>query len=102
MLLYESIRYIYYYFHYIDTCSAYSHLVIAYLSGNFFWVATSFYGFGSIDTRNTKKIRQYHNLLIFVLVTRIFVYGMMAFVMDKYQDAFNRHKAYEEYEEIID
>ena len=58
MLLYESIRYIYYYFEYRETCSDYSYLVIAYLAGTFFWVATSYYGFVSIDSRDTRQIRK--------------------------------------------
>jgi hypothetical protein len=95
MLVYESIRYVYYYFHYIDTCSAYSHLVLTYLIGNFLWVSTIIYGFSSIDTRHTRKIRQYYNSLIIILITRITVYAVMAYIMIKHQ-TFNRSESYEE------
>lgn len=58
MLLYESIRYVYYFFAYRESCADYAYLVIAYLAGNFLWVATSFYGFMSIDSRNSTKMNQ--------------------------------------------
>jgi hypothetical protein len=56
MLIYESIRYIYYYFSYHQSCSDYSYLVVGILGGNFIWVVTSAYGFLSIDSRNIKKM----------------------------------------------
>lgn len=55
-LTYDACTMAYYFWSYMDTCMAYSNLMIGFLACNLLWVITSIIGFNSINTRNVKII----------------------------------------------
>lgn len=64
-MLYESFKLIWTFWHYREACANFAYLSLGFMGLNIIWALTSYMGFRSIRSKNSRQVKLHLGILLF-------------------------------------